>query len=88
MNPKLVTFQYLGVVTSSIVQNEHESHFFNVDIYCVSENIFLYIRYCIVDFPKEAVILVLDRIVPVGKKEKEIVFTEEVTIRRSNGPYK
>ena len=66
------TFQYLGAVTSTIVQNGHDSHVFEVDIHCASENIFtLYTRYCIVDLEKEAVILVLDRIVPV--------LTEEVT---------
>lgn len=68
---------YLGVVTSTIIQNEHESHLFKIDLYLPSENdIFLYTRNCIVNLLKEAVILVLDRIVSVG--EKEIVLTEEV----------
>ncbi len=67
----------LGVVTATIVQNEHESHLNKIDIYLPSENdIFTYTRNCTVDLPKEAVILVLERNVPVG--EKEIVLTEEV----------
>ena len=68
---------YLGVVTSTILQNELESHLSNIDIYLPSENdIFIFSRSCTVDVAKEAVALVLELTVPVG--EREIVLTEEV----------
>ena len=68
---------YLGVVTSTILQNELESHLPNIDIYLPSENdIFIFSRSCTVDVAKEAVALVLELTVPVG--EKDIVLTEEV----------
>ena len=68
---------YLGVVTSTILQNELESRLSNIDIYLPSENdIFIFSRSCTVDVAKEAVALVLELTVPVG--EKEIVLTEEV----------
>ena len=68
---------YLGVVTSTILQNELKSHLSNIDIYLPSENdIFIFSRSCTVDVAKEAVALVLELAVPVG--EREIVLTEEV----------
>ena len=68
---------YLGVVTSTILQNELESHLSNIDIYLPSENdIFIFSRSCTVDVAKEAVALVLELTVSVG--EREIVLTEEV----------
>ena len=61
---------YLGVVTSTILQNELESHLSNIDIYFPSENdIFIFSRSCTVDVAKEAVALVLELAVPVGEKE-------------------
>ena len=59
---------YLGVVTSTILQNELEWHLSNIDI-------FIFSRSCTVDVAKEAVALVLELTVPVG--EREIVLTEE-----------
>lgn len=68
---------YLGVVTSTILQNQLESHLSNIDIYLPSENdIFIFSKSCTVDVAKEAVALVLKLTVPVG--EREIVLTKEV----------
>ena len=68
---------YLGVVTSTILQNELESHLSNIDINLPPENdIFIFSRSCTVGVAKEAVALVVELTVPVG--EKEIVLTEEV----------